>query len=76
LVTSFWWSKSDFGLDFLDFEMTLGPWRWKMSICYGKAGFEFEFQPLDFVFQPLPWPEALPSVEPFKRWKTVDERRS
>ena len=40
------------------------------------CGFEFEFQPLDFVFQPLPWPEALPRVEPFKRWKTVDERRS
>lgn len=37
LAASFWSSKSRFGLDFLDLEMTSRPWRWKMSICYGKA---------------------------------------
>ena len=37
MIASPWSSKSNFGLGFLDFEMTLRPERWKMSICYGKA---------------------------------------
>ena len=52
LVASFWSSKSDFGLDFLDFEMTLRPWRWKMSICYGKADLDNPWnrgRPIDYL---------------------------
>jgi hypothetical protein len=37
VVASSWASKRDFGLDFLGCEITLRPWRWKMSIGYGKA---------------------------------------